>query len=89
MRSTKEHDRADGDRRLLLPVSEVAGLIGLSKWTIHRRIRSGEWPSGRSGRKYLIPRAFIEGLIAEIEAGRQVDAEGYAARAWSASEGAA
>ena len=86
----KEH-KPGSDSRRLLPVTEVAGLLGLSKWTIHRRIRSGEWPSGRSGRKYLIPRAFVEGLIAEIEAGREVDAESYAATSWpaKASEGAA
>lgn len=70
------------DTRLLLPVSEVAGLLGLSKMTIYRRIRSGAWPSGRCGRKHLIPHAFIAGLISEIAAGRQVVAEEYAAVAW-------
>lgn len=69
---------------MLLPVSEVAGLLGVSKMTVYRRIRSGSWPSGRSGRKHLIPRGFVEGLIAEIEAGRQVIAEGYAAESWPA-----
>lgn len=79
------------DRRQLLPVSEVAARTGLSRWTIYRRIRSGEWPSGRSGRKHLIPRAFVEGLVSEIEGGRQVTVEGYAATTWlaKAQEGAA
>lgn len=79
------------DRRQLLPVSEVAARTGLSRWTIYRRIRSGEWPSGRSGRKHLIPRAFVEGLVSEIEGGRQVMVEGYAASEWLArpQEGAA
>lgn len=79
------------DRGHLLPVSVVAARTGLSRWTIYRRIRSGEWPSGRSGRKHLIPSAFVDGLVAEIEQGRQVNAENYAATTWlsQASEGAA
>jgi excisionase family DNA binding protein len=93
MRSAREHteQKPEEDTRRLLPVSEVAGITGLSKWTILRRIHSGEWPSGRSGRKYLIPRSFVDGLVAEIEGGRQVVAEGYAATTWPAkpAEGAA
>lgn len=79
------------DPRLLLTVAEVATMTGLSKWTIYRRIKSGAWPSGRSGRRHLIPRKFIEGLVTEIEAGRQVVVEGYAATSWPAKavEGAA
>lgn len=93
MPEQSEHasDRLERDRRQLLPVSEVAARTGLSRWTIYRRIRSGEWPSGRSGRKHLIPRAFVDGLVSEIEGGRNVTAEGYAAATWlaKASEGAA
>jgi excisionase family DNA binding protein len=97
MVSTAEHKehaddgRVEQDRRQLLPVSDVAARTGLSRWTIYRRIRSGEWPSGRSGRKHLIPAAFVDGLVAEIEKGRQVAVENYAATAWlaNASEGAA
>lgn len=97
MQSTPEHNEqhppqvAHTDRRQLLPVSEVAARTGLSRWTIYRRIRSGEWPSGRSGRKHLIPSAFVDGLVAAIEGGRQVTAESYAATTWlsQASEGAA
>lgn len=97
MQSTPERSEQDTsqahaqDRRQLLPVSEVAARTGLSRWTIYRRIRSGEWPSGRSGRKHLIPSAFVDGLVAAIEGGRQVTAEDYAATTWlsQASEGAA
>lgn len=66
------------DRQHLLPVSDVTARTGLSRWTIYRRIRSGEWPSARSGPKYLIPRAFVEDLVADSEGGRQVIAEGAA-----------
>lgn len=91
MRSTKEHRQhgeqsaaQPADPRRLLHVMDVVELTGISKWTIYRRIRSGEWPSGRSGRKHLIPRSFVDGLVAEIEAGRQVVVEGYAATSWPA-----
>ncbi len=69
---------------LLVEVSEAARLLGLSKMTIYRRIRSGDWPSGRCGRKHLLPRAFVMGLVAEIASGRQVNADQYAATAWPA-----
>lgn len=88
MQSRPEHSEHNaprpqhGGQRQLLLVSEVVARTGLSKWTIYRRIKSGEWPSGRSGRSHLIPRAFVEGLVAEIENGRQVDAETYAATTW-------
>lgn len=72
------------DPRLLLPVSEVAALLGLSTMTVYRRIRSGQWPSGRSGRKHLIPRNFVEGLLSEMRTGEQVNIEAYGAAAWPA-----
>ena len=62
------------DLRHLLPVADVSARTGLSRWTIYRRISSGEWPSARSGRAHLIPRAFVEGLLADS----QVIAEGAA-----------
>ena len=72
------------DPRLLLPVSEVAALLGLSTMTVYRRIRSGQWPSGRSGRKHLIPRNFVEGPLDEMRTGEQVNIEAYGATAWPA-----
>ena len=75
------------DPRLLLPVSEVAAVLGLSTMTVYRRIRSGQWPSGRSGRKHLIPRTFVEGLLAEMRTGAQVNIEAYGASSWPAKTG--
>ncbi|MEV4672790.1 excisionase family DNA-binding protein [Actinomadura sp. NPDC049382] len=66
------------DRKHLLPVADVSARTGLSRWTIYRRIRSGEWPSVRSGRKHLIPRPFVEGLLAASEGSCQVIAKGAA-----------
>lgn len=70
-------------------VSEVAGLLHLSTMTVYRRCRSGEWPSGRSGRKLLLPTAFVTGLVAEITNGRNVNAEQYAATNWPAKAASA
>lgn len=68
----------------LMGVAEVADLLNLSKMTVYRRCRSGQWPSGRSGRKLLLPAAFVRGLLAEIANGRNVVAEDYAATMWPA-----
>lgn len=65
-------------------VTETADLLNLSKMTVYRRCRSGEWPSGRSGRKLLLPTPFVLGLVAEITNGRNVNAEQYAATNWPA-----
>jgi excisionase family DNA binding protein len=67
-----------------MEVAEVAALLRLSTMTVYRRCRSGEWPSGRSGRKLLLPAAFVTGLVAEITNGRNVVAEEYAATMWPA-----
>lgn len=67
---------------LLMDVTEAAAKLRLSKMTVYRRLRSGEWPGGRCGRKWLMPRAFVLGLVAEISSGRNVIAEQYAASAW-------
>lgn len=66
----------------LLPVSTVARKTNLSSMTVRRRVNSGAWPSVRSGRKILIPRAFVEGWLA-FKTGTQVVAEDYAAE-WMA-----
>ena len=66
---------------LLLSVAQTAKMVNLSGMTVRRRIHSGEWPGGRSGRKLLVPRAFVLDLVAAIESGLEfVNAEAYAAR---------
>lgn len=64
---------------LLLSVTETSNMTGLSKITVRRRVNSGDWPGGRSGRKLLIPRAFVLDFVKAIESGTQlVNAESYA-----------
>jgi excisionase family DNA binding protein len=77
----------NADGAVLLPIAQAAARLGISRMTVYRRIKSGAWPSGRCGRNYLIPRAFIEGLLAEISAGRQIDHMDFAA-AWFAQRDA-
>ena len=72
------------DPRLFLPVAEVAAMFGISKMTVYRRIKEDKWPSGRCGRKHLIPRAFAEGLRKAMS-GPRADAEAFAAQ-WMARE---
>lgn len=69
------------DLALLLSVAQTSLMTGLSKITVRRRLHAGAWPGGRSGRKLLVPRAFVLDLVAAIESGMElVNAEAYAAR---------
>ena len=67
----------------LMSVTEAATMLRLSRMTILRRLKSESWPGGRSGRKYLLNRAFVVALAAEFGSGRNVVAEDFAA-AWMA-----
>lgn len=71
------------DRGALVSIAEAAMLLGVSKMTVRRRIHSKIWPSGRCGKKHLLPRSFIDGAVAAIEAGCGVDLDEFAA-AWLA-----
>lgn len=49
--------------RLAYGVSELAGLIGVSKKAVYDRVKSGEIRSGRLGKKILIPAEEVERLL--------------------------
>ncbi|MGF1654291.1 MAG: excisionase family DNA-binding protein [Actinomycetales bacterium] len=53
-------------------MSRAAALLGCSDMTIRRRIAARQFPAVRIGRKSLVPRSFVEGLLAQAEAGRTV-----------------
>jgi excisionase family DNA binding protein len=76
-------------RASLVSISEAATLLGVSRMTVNRRIRSRSWPSGRVGRKHLLPLAFVEGAIAAIESGSGVDIDAFAATWLANSEAVA
>jgi excisionase family DNA binding protein len=56
----------------LMTVREAAERLGCSDMTIRRRIAARQFPAVRNGRKSMIPRSFIERLLAQAEAGRTV-----------------
>lgn len=56
----------------LMTVQKAAELLGCSDMTIRRRISARQFPAVRIGRKSMVPRSFVERLLAEAEAGRTV-----------------
>ncbi len=56
-----------GDRPLFLSVREAAVELGISPAFAYRLVVAGEIPSTRFGRRYLVPRAWIEQLATELE----------------------
>jgi excisionase family DNA binding protein len=71
--TTAEQARTVGDGPLLVSISEAAGMLGISRMTVIRRIRSGSWRSGRCGKKHLLSRAFVEAAAAAVGRGADVD----------------
>jgi excisionase family DNA binding protein len=51
------------DARLLLPIREVAQITGLSKTSIYRAVHRRQIRAVRIGRRLLVPRSTIQGLI--------------------------
>jgi hypothetical protein len=60
----KKRDRADG----LLTLNEAAPLVGLTPAGLRIRCVRGLVPSHRDGLKWLIPRSYIDDLIARAYA---------------------
>ena len=54
------------DGRLVLSVTEAAGLLGISRGLAYELVARGELPSLRLGRRILVPR---RALVALLEAG--------------------
>jgi excisionase family DNA binding protein len=59
----------------LMTVQQAAELLGCSDMTIRRRIAARQFPAVKNGRKSMIPRSFVERLVAEAEAGQTVVVE--------------
>ena len=72
-------DRADGGRCAAgVSVADASDAIGLSRITVLRRMRAGQWPGGRSGRKWLVNAAFVRAVEAGLGS-PQFDIEVFAA----------
>ena len=68
----------------LMTIRAAARAIGCSDMTIRRRIEARQFPAVKIGSKALVPRAFVERLLADAFAGRTVVVEEYAA-SWVAA----
>jgi excisionase family DNA binding protein len=51
------------DGRLVLSVSEAAGLLGISRGLAYELVARGELPSLRLGRRIVVPRRALEALL--------------------------
>lgn len=67
-----------------MSVKEAAGALGVSEMTVRRAFDSGDLPGIRFGRTYRVSRVFVDALLAEVEAGRQINVTQYAA-SWPAA----
>jgi excisionase family DNA binding protein len=66
MNMTEERDKHDKDKALTLSVEHAARLIGISRATAYRMVRSGDLPAVRVGRRVLIlKKPLMEMLEAE------------------------
>jgi excisionase family DNA binding protein len=66
---------AHPEKHPLMTVQQAAELLGCSDMTIRRRIAARQFPAVKNGRKSMIPRSFVERLVAEAEAGQTVVVE--------------
>lgn len=76
--------RTPDDQHPLMTIHAAARALGYSDMTIRRRIEARQFPAVKIGSKALVPRAFVEQLLAEAMAGRTVVVEEYAAE-WGCS----
>src|SRR5689334_16946738 len=56
----------------LMTVQKAAEALGCSDMTIRRRIAARQFPAVKIGRKSMVPRSFVEFLVAQAEAGQTV-----------------
>ena len=71
------------DNRRLLPVREVAEMLGVSRSTIVRAYQAGEFPAVKFRGTYRVPRRFVDDFLAAAIRGRVIVLEDYAAD-WAA-----
>lgn len=73
--------RPPDDAHPLMTIHAAAQALGCSDMTIRRRIEARQFPAVKIGSKALVPRSFVEQLLADALAGRTVVVEEYAS-AW-------
>ena len=60
------------DGRLVLSVTEAAGMLGISRGLAYELVARGELPSLRLGRRIVVPRRALEALL-EVGIAEPVD----------------
>ena len=53
------------DERLTLTIEETAKLLGIGRQLAYDKVKTGEIPVLKVGRRLLVPRAALEKLLAE------------------------
>lgn len=72
--------RSPDDAHPLMTIHAAALALGCSDMTIRRRVEARQFPAVKIGSKALIPRSFVEQILADALAGRTVVVEEYAAK---------
>ncbi len=76
------------DKRLLLPLGEVAEMLDVSRSTVVRAYQAGEFPVVKFRGTYRVPRRFVEQMLASAVPGSPVVVEDFAAAWIAANRGA-
>jgi predicted DNA-binding transcriptional regulator AlpA len=63
-----------------LPVKDTADLLGVSPLSVYRRYHANRFPGRKFGRSIKILTRFVDDLAAEINSGRPVDVDEFAAQ---------
>lgn len=79
-------ERGSADKRVMLPVREVAEMFGVSRSTIVRAYEAGEFPVIKFRGTYRVPRRFVERVLQAAVPGRVVVVEEFAAE-WMSPTG--
>lgn len=72
--------RSSDESHPLMTIHAAALSLGYSDMTIRRRVDARQFPAVKIGSKALIPRSFVEQILADALAGRTVVVEEYAAK---------
>jgi excisionase family DNA binding protein len=59
----REENAMTRDGRLVLSVTEAAGMLGISRGLAYELVARGELPSLRLGRRIVVPRRALEALL--------------------------
>ncbi|MDQ1293065.1 MAG: Excisionase family binding protein [Actinomycetota bacterium] len=84
IKTTAAPKRASASEHSLVSVSEAARLLGFSGMTVRRRIEARQFPAVKMGTKAMVPRAFVDAVLAAVHSGQTVIVEEFA-ETWIAS----